>query len=380
MKAKHFAGLDGLRFISITFVVLHHLFTFKTNFGLGRYDYPILGLIGLYGIHFFFMGSGFLITYLLLSEQAAFGRISLKHFFLRRVLRIWPAYYLLIIPVLLLLLRMPFFYIPGTTDAYLANNPGKSNSLFFAFLPHLQSFVAPTAPYIHHTYTIGIEEQFYILWGLLAAFFHRWMYALFIALLIAYPLMNWLHSWLGQQPSQTTITGYIKSSITYLHYSRFSTFAIGSLFGWAYFKQHRWINLFKNPFVQLAVYGLVIVSIATEVQLPFIQNEYMALLMACVMLIGTFTEESLINYNTGWLTYLGKISYGIYLFHIIAIVLAAKATVYVFGGETGVPALLFIVVVTMGLSIAFGHLSYYYFETVFLKLKRRFRRVETSHA
>src|SRR4051812_37529305 len=97
MKLKHFAGLDGLRFISITFVVLHHLFTFKTNFGFTRFDYPILWLIGFYGIQFFFMGSGFLITYLLLLEKQETGSISLRHFFMRRMLRIWPGYYLLIV-------------------------------------------------------------------------------------------------------------------------------------------------------------------------------------------------------------------------------------------------------------------------------------------
>ncbi|RYZ30123.1 MAG: acyltransferase [Chitinophagaceae bacterium] len=380
MKAKHFAGLDGLRFISITFVVLHHLFTFKANFGLNQYDYPILGLIGLYGIHFFFMGSGFLITYLLLTEYTEHGKISLKHFFLRRLLRIWPAYYLLLVIALLVLLQLPFFRIPGTTDSYLASNFSKSNQYYFAFLPHVQPFFFPTGPYVHHTYTIGIEEQFYVIWGLLFVFLRKWIVVFFIAILICYPLLNVLHHYL-----HTNATGesksivYLRSGITYLQYSRFSTFAIGSLFGWAYFYQKSWIYLFKKAWLQLVVYLAIIVSIVMEITVPFLQNEYMAFLMACLMLIGTFKKESLINYNTGWLTYLGKISYGIYLFHIVAIVLAAKTTVVLFNMEKNLGVLCFTVVLTMLLSILFGHLSYFYFETIFLKLKRRFRKVQTGH-
>ena len=173
MNAKHFAGLDGLRFVSISFVVLHHLFTFKKNFGFTEFDAPILGTIGFYGIQFFFMGSGFLITYLLLYELESNGKICLKSFFLRRILRIWPAYYLLIL-LFLFVVKQDSFRIPGTTDQYLAADYVMSNRLYLLFLPHIQPFLFPTAPLIHHTYTIGIEEQFYVIWGLLFFFFGKY--------------------------------------------------------------------------------------------------------------------------------------------------------------------------------------------------------------
>jgi peptidoglycan/LPS O-acetylase OafA/YrhL len=89
----NFAGLDGLRFISISFVVLHHLDTFLNYYQLGNFDFPAIGRIGYYGIQFFFAGSGFLITYLLLAEYEQKGSISIRSFYIRRILRIWPGYY-----------------------------------------------------------------------------------------------------------------------------------------------------------------------------------------------------------------------------------------------------------------------------------------------
>ena len=377
MKQNHFAGLDGLRFISISFVVLHHLFTFKTNFGFTGFDYPILWRIGFYGIQFFFMGSGFLITYLLLSEYANYGKISLKNFFLRRILRIWPGYYLLIVPALLFALHSSFFRIPGITDAYLNTTYEKSNLFYFSFLPHVQPFFYPTGPYVHHTYTIGIEEQFYVLWGLAFFFFRRWMQGWFIALLILCPLLNVLHYWINAHPEAKAGSkglSYLSSGITYIQYSRFSTFAIGSLFGSAYFHQKKWIYIFKNRWVQVAVYFVLTASIAFELSIPFIDYEYISFIMGCVMLMATFKKESLVNYSNKFISYLGKISYGIYLFHIFAIVLACKFAKAFFESEKNFAVTMLLCFVTLTLSVVFGALSYHYFEVYFLKLKERFRQ------
>jgi peptidoglycan/LPS O-acetylase OafA/YrhL len=377
MNPKHFAGLDGLRFISIAFVVLHHLFTFKTNFGFTGFDYPVLWLIGFYGIQFFFMGSGFLITYLLLYEYQSFGKISLKNFFLRRIMRIWPAYYLLIL-LFLLVLKQSFFRLPGTTETYLVSNYQQSNAFYLFFLPHLQPFFFPTAPYVHHTYTIGIEEQFYILWGLLFYFFRRYMHRLFLVLLIVVPLLNFAHemsyTYVQQHANASRVLRLFNTAATYIQYSRFSTFAIGSLFGYAYFHKQTWIYVFKRWWVQLLVYAGLFFSIFFRLDLAFVQYEYISLLMACVMLIATFKQESLINYSAGWISYLGKISYGIYLYHIFAIVFACKLVGLFTTRETSLAVTFALCLLALGMSILFGEISYRYFERYFLRLKEKFRQ------
>ena len=228
----HFAGLDGLRFISISFVVLHHLDTFKNYYGLGTFNFPVIGLIGYYGIQFFFAGSGFLITYLLLREFDRNKKISLPYFYLRRILRIWPAYYLLIFFALVVVLHTSFFNIPEVTDSYLAGNYRKGNLLYFFFLPHIAPYYCPTTPFVHQTYTIGIEEQFYFIWGIMFFFIASRVRGIFLLILISVPVLNFFHDYFYDSSvhgSESSFMRFFFQAATYARYCRFSTFAIGSL-------------------------------------------------------------------------------------------------------------------------------------------------------
>ncbi len=380
MKKKiYFSGLDGLRFISILFVVLHHLFTFKNYYGLYQFNFPVLGRIGYYGIQFFFAGSGFLITYLLLVEYNKYQKISLKYFYVRRILRIWPAYYVLIFLAIIVLQKISFFRIPGLTDEYLAGNYHFSNLLFFSFLPHIAPFYNSTAPYVHLTYTIGIEEQFYFLWGLLFFFVAKHTKWIFCIILFCVPVLNFSHDFFYTHSLQTNNSGfkrYFFKTATYIKYCRFSTFAIGSLFAYAFFLKMKWINIFKLKTVQIAAYLILIVSVIFDVSISYFRDEYIAILMLCVFSIATFKKESLINYEAKWLSFLGKISYGIYLFHIFAIVLAIKICTGVFQFDiTTYWQLTVLCVVTILLAIAFGWLSHYTVEKFFLRIKKKFQKV-----
>ncbi|MGK2863170.1 MAG: acyltransferase family protein [Chitinophagaceae bacterium] len=378
-KKIHFAGLDGLRFISIFFVVLHHLFTFKNYYGFHKFDIPHIGLMGYYGIQFFFAGSGFLITYLLLAEYKRNDKISLKHFYIRRILRIWPAYYLLIFLGLVVVLKSAFFRIPGLTDSYLAGNYKTGNLFFFTFLPHIAPFYSNTAPYVHQTYTIGIEEQFYFLWGIiffLAAKHAKWI---FCAILICVPILNWIHNWFYDFSLEGNGHGfkqYFLKLITYIKYCRFSTFAIGSLLAYAFFLKMKWINIFEKVSVQIIVYAVLAVSLIFDIRIPYFSDEYIAILMLCVFSISTFKNKSLINYDAKWLSFLGKISYGIYLFHIFAIVLAIKICTKLFQQDiTSLWQMIILIIVTMIISVFLGWLSYFTIEKFFLRIKERFAKV-----
>ena len=80
VETRHFPALDGLRGLSILAVIWHHAV-------------DPAGIWGYFGVSLFFAISGFLITTLLLRERAATGRISLRNFYMRRTLRIFPLYY-----------------------------------------------------------------------------------------------------------------------------------------------------------------------------------------------------------------------------------------------------------------------------------------------
>ena len=147
--ADTIAGLDGLRALSVLCVVYGHLlwvpsFPFK---GLVR----VLNPAGL-GVNVFFVISGFLITTILLKEKDATGRVSLRRFYLRRSLRIFPAYYVFLICVFALafagviaLERSDYLY----TLSYTFNLKGHQATWW-----------------VGHTWSLAVEEQFYLLWPL----------------------------------------------------------------------------------------------------------------------------------------------------------------------------------------------------------------------
>ena len=94
----YFPNLNGIRFIAAFAVILHHLEQFKYLLGYkNNWENPIIHQIGPLGVILFFVLSGFLITYLLLVEEKQTKTISIKSFYMRRILRIWPLYYLIIL-------------------------------------------------------------------------------------------------------------------------------------------------------------------------------------------------------------------------------------------------------------------------------------------
>jgi peptidoglycan/LPS O-acetylase OafA/YrhL len=282
---------------------------------------------------------------------------------------------------LVVLLKSAFFNIPQITDAYLASGYVSGNLLYFSFLPHLVPFYHPTAPFIHQTYTIGIEEQFYFLWGLLFFLSARYVKWFFVFVLFTVPVLNFFHDFYYQTYLQSNSKGlekYFFTTVTFIKYSRFSTFAIGSLFALAYFNNKKWINIFKLPYIQIIVYALLILSILFDFNAPYFRDEYIATLVISLFMVANFKKESIVNYDTKWLSFLGKISYGIYLFHIFAIVFAIKICTGIFHFKVNTCWELFVLVfITMLLSVLFGFLSYFTFERYFLNLKNKFRKVSS---
>jgi peptidoglycan/LPS O-acetylase OafA/YrhL len=114
-KIKYFLNLNGLRFIAASTVVIHHVEQTKDLYGFKNYfGNATVQLIGSMGVTLFFVLSGFLITYLLLQEKAVHQTVQLGKFYMRRVLRIWPLYYLVVLLGLFVFPHLPFFQVPET--------------------------------------------------------------------------------------------------------------------------------------------------------------------------------------------------------------------------------------------------------------------------
>lgn len=144
---RHLRSLDGIRAVSIAMVLLGHLWGTrgfpKMDFGVG--DYAHLGVV------VFFVISGFLITSLLFAEHEKTGRVSLKLFYARRALRIFPASYCYITIISIL-------WLTGAFDW------GASNLLHAA--TYTVNYVVSPSWHIGHLWSLSVEEQFYLLWPL----------------------------------------------------------------------------------------------------------------------------------------------------------------------------------------------------------------------
>ncbi|WNV87715.1 acyltransferase [Umezawaea sp. Da 62-37] len=141
LAQRRFPGLDGLRAIAASLVVLFH------------FEGPDI-LQGWIGVHLFFVLSGFLITTLLLREHDRAGRVALVDFYLRRAFRILPVYFLVLAAIVVGCLLAGTFRSSGLGAAL-----PLQLTLFNEFTQN--------NPY-GHSWTLGTEQKFYLCWPLLA--------------------------------------------------------------------------------------------------------------------------------------------------------------------------------------------------------------------
>ena len=144
---RRIPSLDGLRSISITLVLVSHLAGTK-NFPISAAQGNALGL-GEFGVVVFFVISGFLITGLLLDEAARKGTVDLGRFYLRRTLRIFPPYYAFLICLL----------IAGALGS-VSLNPSDG----WRAATYTANYDLGRSWYVGHTWSLSVEEQFYLLW------------------------------------------------------------------------------------------------------------------------------------------------------------------------------------------------------------------------
>lgn len=168
----YFPNLDGLRFVCFLMVFLFHCY--KTIFGElktgNQFSKSVYALIeflfqnGELGVNFFFVLSGFLITFLLINEKKHSGDIHLRNFYIRRVLRIWPLFYLCIFIGFVI---TPLLKAVGGQEASEIANP-----VYYIFFinnfDYLQNWpLFPDALILIVLWSVAVEEQFYIIWPIL---------------------------------------------------------------------------------------------------------------------------------------------------------------------------------------------------------------------
>ena len=351
-STKYFPSLDGLRAISILAVIWYHVPELRP-----------LWATGFLGVHLFFVISGFLITTLLLREKSATGKISLKNFYIRRTLRIFPAYYLTLGLFLLLCLAVPDLRANGLAT-YIHNLPSfltyTSNWFVYPWGPGRVVFVA--------AWSLATEEQFYLFWPGIIAIGRKWYIPVIVMLLliVANEVIKIKFGYLFFLSGQSLPITMLNSVSTAICFGCLLAYALdrpGSFsIAWKVLGQ-----TWSPPFFML-VMGFVAV-IPNNDELHVLRMFYICTMMTLAVASCCIRTDNLLRpiLANRAVRYLGSISYGMYLYHAFGINLTDRF----FGFTKPWPLLQFAAVVISTAAIA--SISYWFYERYFLRLKERFQ-------
>jgi peptidoglycan/LPS O-acetylase OafA/YrhL len=365
VKKIHLPGLNGLRFIAAFLVIIDHTELFKSYLGLSTlWATSYSAYLGAFGVSIFFVLSGFLITYLLLEEQKE-GPIQIKHFYLRRILRIWPLYYLLVLLGFFVIPHLSFFQIPqyssemsDSLDRFL---------LFFGLAANVAFVYFPTVAFANILWSVAVEEQFYLFWPHVVKF-KRTLLWIMLLLLGGYLALKFYAGEVDSKFEELVIR------------TRFSSMIIGGIGAYLVFTKHSLIQYIYARITQVTLFGLFVLLLLNYIDLKsieFLQEELLSLVVCGLILNIATNPNSILKLEHPLLNYFGKISYGLYVYHLFAVVLVLK----------GLPTLLPIkewsawisYPITLGLILllttGISHFSYRYFESYFLRKKARFSTV-----
>ncbi|MEO5570200.1 MAG: acyltransferase [Bacteroidia bacterium] len=365
--ALYLPNLNALRFIAASMVLVHHIEHTKKEYNLPNcWTGHFLGLVGDLGVTLFFTLSGFLITILLLQEKKEKNSIDVSAFYKRRILRIWPLYYLVFLSALFILPHLKFFNLPGTETV--TESIGVKLFLFVFMLPNVVfSYYAPI-PYSVQTWSIGVEEQFYIIWPWLIKFTK----SIILLLLLIYVGFFLLNLFLL---TENATDFFSRNIIILLSHLRFGCMAIGGVAASVYFFNK---TVVLKYVLNIRAQAFSILTLSILVLLPnavYLVHEIFALFFAIIILNFAFCPKVLVNLEIKPFKYFGKISYGIYMYQFIGIVIAIKFSNFVIDYKNILVFNIFTYLVSFGVTIGLSSLSYEFFEKRFLKLKEKFQVV-----
>lgn len=363
---RYFPNLNGIRCIAALLVVFHHLEQAKHAFGIDNlYDVTIIKHAGRLGVGLFFVLSGFLITYLLLEEKGRFGDVDAKKFYLRRVFRIWPIYFLIIGLSFFVFPHIDLLYFPGANEK-LAHDVAPRLALLLLVLPNY-AFVLYDLPYwCAQTWSIGVEEQFYYLWPWIIKYPKKSGRILFLFLFVTAILLFG-----GAYLLDKTDEEKISAITTFFGQFRIQTMALGGLCAYLVYSQKtKILDFVFRKDVQIVVYTLLAVLFFSGVHFTGFLELY-ALFFSFFVLNVSCNKNTIISLENKVMSYLGKISYGLYIYHVFVIVFIINALRTFAPQITGTTYHIVVYILSFALSVAVTALSYNYFEKPLLAFKDR---------
>jgi peptidoglycan/LPS O-acetylase OafA/YrhL len=351
---SYFKNLDALRFFAFMGVFLSHtiVVTIENSF----LDKLVTALtLDYLSVPFFFSLSSFLITYNLLKEKKETGKVVLLHFYKNRALRIWPLYFTLIIigfiiiPTACKLIGIDTPTLPTLMPflLFFVNYHIIENGLYFTFILMI-------------LWSISIEEQFYLFWGALLKWMKRtWIIqSILIILLISITYSYYNLS----QPFLVIDTIFVLQN-----------FCFGALTAWIVVERNNWVlKIIQAPrYIFLLPYFLLPI-IYIYIDNVLIENILKSICYASILFDQTVNINRLINFGRStFLNYLGKISYGLYIYHALIIEIVSKKFNFFDHNNQSVLINILHISITLIITTIVAHFSFILIEQKFLSLKTK---------
>jgi peptidoglycan/LPS O-acetylase OafA/YrhL len=364
-KPIHLKGLNGLRAIAAVSVIISHITLALSEFGLnnnlfGKYSDGRVKpfLLADLGVSIFFSLSGFLITYLLLLEKEK-GEIAIKKFYIRRILRIWPLYFLY------LALAFTAFYV------YSISFDKSTVFYYFVLAANIPYILGANFPLITHYWSLGVEEQFYLFWPWVIKKIKIEKLQRIILTGTVFLIVVWIcfflisKKWGYHLPYQSLLI------------TRFPVMLIGALGAIFYYRKNQLLIRFATSKIIQGICWFIIFLSAINLfhTISIIDHIGIGLVTVCIIYAQVTEKNKMINLENKWCNFLGKISFGLYVYHPLIIFLNIK----LFGifQNKNIGSYLFIYLFIILSTIITAFISFTYFEKWFLKLKSSYTIIET---
>lgn len=375
MGKRYIANLDGLRFLAAATVACSHLEvvkSFATSYSLKNRFIENAPQIS---VTFFFVLSGFLIMWWFLEEtNGQINNINLKRFYVKRISRTWPLYFLIVtISLLIGLLNGSFFE---------SNAVWKRFALYFLFLPNTADIVYGADVYLGPTWSLAVEEFFYLFFPLILIqisqkkFLHKLLLIILGALAFSVffnPIfIQFLTKGKGSFPNSVHYLSIVADRY------RFYSFLLGALSAYLVFSKYRFPNFLTvvNEKQKIQIFSLLLLLLfISGITFSFATQQIYSVLFALFLYTITSNRYSSKLLNSNLLKVGGKVSYGIYMLHLLVVYRLVNQLNFLIPVQNKFLNVVVSWGLMLGLTYALSYISFYYFE---VPVRDRLRRRATT--
>lgn len=369
MQKTYFKNLDATRAIAFFLVFCAHCFVSSNPDVLNSSLFQSIkgfGKLGFLGLEYFFVLSSFLITWIALEEHKNNNFFSLKKFIIRRSLRVWPLYFIIVITTYIV-----FQFLNDVFNYEIRELPNISNFIFFIVNFYTIENGTNYLFFLVFLWSISIEEQFYLIWSFVLKYFMEYIKVFSIILIVISIVFRWYFTEI--EP--------IKNILYFHTFSAFGNFGIGSLIALMAFNQTKLFEIIKGLsfFTSIIIYCVLVLSVIFYSQifcfsyLIIFERLFYSLIFGYIIIEQAFCCRPYFQLGRlKVLSFLGKISYGLYCYHGIVITLFVYALNAFSIAENKYATILIYPIFILIITIAVAAFSYKYLEKIFLKLKNKF--------